>query len=85
MEQLANLLDCISWSGVGPGLMDAATKVALHSTQKKKKGCFTSGKTTGWRKKRENNVMNSYTNLGVGSCICILQGCDLVIVIICKH
>ena len=36
MEQIANLLDCISWSGVGPVLMDAATKVALHSTQKKK-------------------------------------------------
>ena len=47
MEQIANLLDCISWSGVGPVLMDAATKVALHSTQKKK-SCFTSGKTSGW-------------------------------------
>ena len=30
MEQIANLLDCISWSGVGPGLTDAATKVALQ-------------------------------------------------------
>ena len=30
MEQIANLLDCVSWSGVGPGLMDAATKVALQ-------------------------------------------------------
>ncbi|KAK7852961.1 hypothetical protein CFP56_037434 [Quercus suber] len=30
-------------------------------------------------RKRENNVMNSYTNLGMESCICILQGCDLML------
>lgn len=25
------LLDCTSWSGIGPGLMDAATKGALQA------------------------------------------------------
>ena len=28
--QIANLLNCTSWSGVGPGLMHAATKGALE-------------------------------------------------------
>ena len=28
--QIANLLNCTSWSGVGPGLMHAATKGALQ-------------------------------------------------------
>lgn len=30
-RQIANLLDCTSWSGAGPGLMDAATKGALEA------------------------------------------------------
>ncbi|KAK7842802.1 hypothetical protein CFP56_013391 [Quercus suber] len=29
--QIANLLDCTSWSGIGPALMDAATKGALQA------------------------------------------------------
>lgn len=29
--QVANLLDCTSWTGAGPGLMDAATKGALQA------------------------------------------------------
>ena len=37
IEQIANLLGCTSWSGVGPGLMDAATKVASQV-----------GKLSGW-------------------------------------
>jgi len=31
IEQIANLLGCTSWSGAGPGLMDAATKGALQA------------------------------------------------------
>ncbi|KAG2678185.1 hypothetical protein I3760_12G132000 [Carya illinoinensis] len=30
-DEIANLLDCTSWSGAGPGLMDAATKGALQA------------------------------------------------------
>lgn len=30
-REIANLLNCTSWSGVGPGLMDAATKGALQA------------------------------------------------------
>ncbi|KAJ0046588.1 hypothetical protein Pint_03987 [Pistacia integerrima] len=30
-EQIANLLDCTTWSGVGPGLMDAVTKGAMQA------------------------------------------------------
>ncbi|KAF5461160.1 hypothetical protein F2P56_020979 [Juglans regia] len=30
-REIANLLDCTSWSGAGPGLMDAATKGALQA------------------------------------------------------
>lgn len=29
--QIANLLDCTSWSGAGPGLMDAVTQGALQA------------------------------------------------------
>lgn len=29
--QVATLLDCTSWTGAGPGLMDAATKGALEA------------------------------------------------------
>ncbi|KAF3453360.1 hypothetical protein FNV43_RR03800 [Rhamnella rubrinervis] len=29
-REIANLLDCTSWSGAGPGLMDAATKGAVE-------------------------------------------------------
>jgi hypothetical protein len=28
-SQIANLLDCTTWSGAGPGLMDAVTQGAL--------------------------------------------------------
>ena len=31
VSQVANLLDCTSWSGVGPGLMDAVTQGALEA------------------------------------------------------
>ncbi|XP_031373263.1 probable cytokinin riboside 5'-monophosphate phosphoribohydrolase LOGL10 isoform X2 [Punica granatum] len=30
-QEIAKLLDCTSWSGAGPGLMDAATKGALEA------------------------------------------------------
>ncbi|KAJ6321471.1 hypothetical protein OIU77_011526 [Salix suchowensis] len=30
-KEVADLLDCTSWTGAGPGLMDAATKGALES------------------------------------------------------
>ncbi|CAK7351813.1 unnamed protein product [Dovyalis caffra] len=30
-REVANLLDCTSWTGAGPGLMDAATKGALEA------------------------------------------------------
>uniref|UniRef100_A0A7N0TDK9 Cytokinin riboside 5'-monophosphate phosphoribohydrolase n=1 Tax=Kalanchoe fedtschenkoi TaxID=63787 RepID=A0A7N0TDK9_KALFE len=30
-KEIANLLNCTSWSGAGPGLMDAATKGALEA------------------------------------------------------
>lgn len=30
-REIANLLDCTSWSGVGPGLMDAVTQGALEA------------------------------------------------------
>ncbi|XP_057968018.1 uncharacterized protein LOC131157699 [Malania oleifera] len=30
-REIANLLDCTSWTGAGPGLMDAATKGALQA------------------------------------------------------
>ncbi|XP_042519677.1 probable cytokinin riboside 5'-monophosphate phosphoribohydrolase LOGL10 isoform X2 [Macadamia integrifolia] len=30
-NEIANLLDCTSWTGVGPGLMDAVTKGALQA------------------------------------------------------
>lgn len=29
--QIANLLDCTSWSGAGPGLMDAVTQGAMQA------------------------------------------------------
>lgn len=29
--QIANLLNCTSWSGAGPGLMDAVTRGALEA------------------------------------------------------
>ena len=45
MGQIANLLDCTSWSGVGPGLMDAATKGALQAG--KPVGGFKIGKEAG--------------------------------------
>lgn len=31
IDQAANLLDCTTWSGAGPGLMDAVTKGALEA------------------------------------------------------
>ncbi|XLS84495.1 hypothetical protein HN51_034661 [Arachis hypogaea] len=31
-QQIANLLDCTSWSGAGPGLMNAVTQGALQYT-----------------------------------------------------
>lgn len=30
-SQIANLLDCTSWSGAGPGLMDAVTQGAMQA------------------------------------------------------
>lgn len=29
--QIANLLDCTTWSGAGPGLMDAVTQGAMQA------------------------------------------------------
>ncbi|KAF9626423.1 hypothetical protein IFM89_033242 [Coptis chinensis] len=31
VREIGNLLDCTTWTGVGPGLMDAATKGALQA------------------------------------------------------
>lgn len=45
IEQIANLLGCTSWSGAGPGLMDAATKGALQAG--KPVGGFKIGKEAG--------------------------------------
>lgn len=44
-REIATLLDCTSWSGVGPGLMDAATKGALQAG--KPVGGFKIGKEAG--------------------------------------
>ncbi|KAF3955169.1 hypothetical protein CMV_019586 [Castanea mollissima] len=44
-REIASLLDCTSWSGVGPGLMDAATKGALQAG--KPVGGFKIGKEAG--------------------------------------
>ncbi|XP_059662424.1 probable cytokinin riboside 5'-monophosphate phosphoribohydrolase LOGL10 [Cornus florida] len=44
-REIANLLDCASWTGVGPGLMDAATKGALEAG--KPVGGFKIGKEAG--------------------------------------
>ncbi|KAK4797293.1 hypothetical protein SAY86_029619 [Trapa natans] len=44
-REIAKLLDCTSWSGVGPGLMDAATKGALDA--RKPVGGFKIGKEAG--------------------------------------
>lgn len=44
-EQIANLLECPSWMGAGPGLMDAATKGALQAG--KPVGGFKIGKEAG--------------------------------------
>lgn len=43
--QIASLLNCTSWSGAGPGLMDAVTKGALEA--KKPVGGFKIGKEAG--------------------------------------
>ncbi|KAL3736397.1 hypothetical protein ACJRO7_025366 [Eucalyptus globulus] len=44
-RRIAKLLDCTSWSGAGPGLMDAATKGALEAG--KPVGGFKIGKEAG--------------------------------------
>ncbi|KAK2987076.1 hypothetical protein RJ640_004802 [Escallonia rubra] len=44
-KRVANLLDCTSWSGAGPGLMDAATQGALQAG--KLVGGFKIGKEAG--------------------------------------
>ncbi|GAV87249.1 Lysine_decarbox domain-containing protein [Cephalotus follicularis] len=44
-EQIARLLDCTTWAGAGPGLMDAATKGALLAG--KPVGGFKIGKEAG--------------------------------------
>ncbi|KAL1351194.1 hypothetical protein HN51_015134 [Arachis hypogaea] len=44
-QQIANLLDCTSWSGAGPGLMNAVTQGALQA--EKPVGGFKIGKETG--------------------------------------
>uniref|UniRef100_A0A5B6YK94 Uncharacterized protein n=1 Tax=Davidia involucrata TaxID=16924 RepID=A0A5B6YK94_DAVIN len=44
-REIANLLDCTSWTGAGPGLMDAATKGALQAG--KPVGGFKIGKEAG--------------------------------------
>lgn len=31
LSQVAELLDCTTWTGIGPGLMDAAAKGALRA------------------------------------------------------
>jgi len=43
--QIANLLDCTSWSGAGPGLMDAVTQGAMLAG--KPVGGFKIGKEAG--------------------------------------
>lgn len=44
-REIANLLDCTTWTGAGPGLMDAATRGALEAG--KKVGGFKIGKEAG--------------------------------------
>jgi hypothetical protein len=44
-SQIANLLDCTTWSGAGPGLMDAVTQGALLAG--KPVGGFKIGKEAG--------------------------------------
>ncbi|XP_004294450.1 PREDICTED: probable cytokinin riboside 5'-monophosphate phosphoribohydrolase LOGL10 [Fragaria vesca subsp. vesca] len=44
-REIANLLECTSWTGAGPGLMDAATKGALQAG--KPVGGFKIGKEAG--------------------------------------
>ncbi|XLS44902.1 hypothetical protein HN51_001767 [Arachis hypogaea] len=44
-QQIANLLDCTSWSGAGPGLMNAVTQGALQAG--KPVGRFKIGKEVG--------------------------------------
>ncbi|KAL1369877.1 cytokinin riboside 5'-monophosphate phosphoribohydrolase LOG7 isoform X2 [Arachis hypogaea] len=44
-KEIANLLDCTSWSGAGPGLMDAVTQGALQAG--KPVGGFKIGKEAG--------------------------------------
>lgn len=43
--QIANLLDCTTWTGAGPGFMDAAIKGALEA--KKPVGGFKIGREAG--------------------------------------
>lgn len=45
VSQIASFLDCTSWSGAGPGLMDAVTKGALQAG--KPVGGFKIGKEAG--------------------------------------
>ncbi|OVA20058.1 Cytokinin riboside 5'-monophosphate phosphoribohydrolase LOG [Macleaya cordata] len=60
--QVATLLDCTSWSGAGPGLMDAATKGALQAG--KRVGGFKIGREAGeWTASNFHPYLSSETYL----------------------
>ncbi|KAK2639875.1 hypothetical protein Ddye_027670 [Dipteronia dyeriana] len=61
-REIANLLDCTTWSGAGPGLMDAVTKGALEAG--KPVGGFKIGKEAGeWTASNYHPYLPSETYL----------------------
>lgn len=61
-KEVANLLGCTSWSGAGPGLMDAATRGALQAG--KPVGGFKIGKEAGeWTATNYHPYLPSHTYL----------------------
>ncbi|KAF5188146.1 hypothetical protein FRX31_022269 [Thalictrum thalictroides] len=61
-SEIANLLDCTTWTGVGPGLMDAVTKGALQVN--KPVGGFKIGREAGeWTASNFHSYLPSETYL----------------------